>query len=66
MTQRGADTHDLVRSYGSSNTAATHENAPIYFSIGHGASKRDREIWVVVVTILEFVAEVNHLVIFCR
>src|SRR5580692_8040021 len=65
MAKRGADTHDLVSSYGSANTAATHENTPIYFSIGYRPSERNGEIGVIIAVVIGFVTEVNYLVTFC-
>jgi hypothetical protein len=57
VARRGADTHDLVSSYGSSNTAPIHKNTPIYRSIGCRLGERNGEPGVIVVTVTSLLAK---------
>jgi hypothetical protein len=66
VTERRANAGNLVRSHGGAYAAAAQENATVHSSTCHGASQRDRKIWVVIVGVIYAVAIIDDLMALCR
>src|SRR5262245_17240752 len=66
VTKRRTCADHLVRSNGSTYATSTDENASPDLSRRHGTGQGQRKIWVVIVSVIDLVAEIHDLMPFFR